>query len=111
MEPPAHLDEDAAAAWRDIVRDAGKSVTLRPADSPLLEVAACQMALMREATRRVREEGMFVPGPRDSAVEHPALAVQRAAAATLQKALKDLSLTADTITVRERRDQRRAANP
>jgi P27 family predicted phage terminase small subunit len=108
VKPPAHLSADAKAAWVDLVAGVQGRVVLTTVDAPLLEVAAQQLAIMRDATRRVESDGMFVPGPRDTAVQHPALAVQRDAAKALAASLKDLSLTPDTITARERRDQRRA---
>lgn len=77
IEAPDHLPEAVAIVWREIVASndlAGK------VDRSALETFATLMARLREARKRVEEEGMVVTDPRGRVIPHPALAVERATA-------------------------------
>ncbi len=77
VEAPDHLPEAVAAVWREIVESndlAGK------VDRSALETFATLMARLREARKRVEDEGMVVTDPRGRVIPHPALAVERATA-------------------------------
>lgn len=73
-QPPASLPEDAAQAWREIVEanDLAGNV-----DRAALEAFCTLIARLREARRRVEDEGMVVTDPRGRVIPHPALAVER----------------------------------
>lgn len=85
MEPPAHLSGAEAASWLEL---AGRH---EGADVLVLEAAACQLARMRDARRRIEAEGEIVMDARDRPVPHPALAIERAAQSELRKWLSELS--------------------
>lgn len=74
IDPPEDLPESAAEVWRDIVATndfAGR------VDRSALEAFCILMARLREASKRVEDEGMVVKDPRGRVVPHPALAVER----------------------------------
>lgn len=75
--PPADLPETAADVWREIMDTNDLAGTV---DRAALEAFCTLMARMREARKRVEDEGMVVKDPRGRVVPHPALAVERQAA-------------------------------
>lgn len=79
-DPPAHLSDGAQQAWRELVT--GRE---RPADLVALEAAAVQVARMRDAQRRIDDEGLIVPDAKGEPIAHPALVVERAAQAEVRK--------------------------
>ena len=82
---PPHLSALEAAAWGELAaRHEG-------ADLLALEAAACQLARMRDARRRIEAEGEIVMDSRDRPVPHPALVIERAAQSELRRWLSDLS--------------------
>lgn len=72
--PPPHLPETAADVWREIMATNDLAGTV---DRAALEAFCTLMARMREARKRVEDEGMVVKDPRGRVVPHPALAVER----------------------------------
>jgi len=50
-----------------------------------VEAAAVQVARMRDARRRIEQEGEIVMDARDRPVQHPAIAIERAAQAELRR--------------------------
>lgn len=81
-EPPAHLTDAEREAWSELVAALGAAAAGAPA--PALEAAACQVARMRDAHRRITAEGEIVLDGRDRPVPHPALAIERQAQAELR---------------------------
>lgn len=77
IEPPAHLPEPVADVWREIVES---NDLVGNVDRSALETFCTLMARLREARRRVEDEGMVVTDPRGRVIPHPALAVERATA-------------------------------
>lgn len=73
-EPPAELPEAAAAVWREIMDSNDLAGTV---DRSALEAFCTLMARLREARKRVEDEGMVVKDPRGRVIPHPALAVER----------------------------------
>lgn len=73
-DPPEHLPDDVAAVWREIVATNDLAGTV---DRAALEAFCTLIARLRDARRRVNEEGMVVTDPRGRVVPHPALAVER----------------------------------
>ena len=81
--PPDRLSSRAAAAWREVVaahgHHAGRVV------GPDLEVYCEAVGRAREAYERIAEEGMIVSDPRGAPIPHPALAIAKAAEATIDR--------------------------
>lgn len=77
IQPPAHLPEAIAEVWREIV---ASNDLVANVDRTALETYCTLMARLREARRRVEDEGMVVKDPRGRVIPHPALAVERATA-------------------------------
>ena len=73
-DPPEHLPNDVAEVWREIVATNDLAGTV---DRAALEAFCTLIARLRDARRRVNEEGMVVTDPRGRVVPHPALAVER----------------------------------
>lgn len=88
-EPPAHLTDDERAAWDELVGWLGAPAETMP--PPGLEAAACQVARMRDAHRRIEREGEIVLDARDRPVPHPALAIERQAQAEVRAWLAALA--------------------
>lgn len=77
VEPPEGLPDAVADVWREIVASNDLAGNV---DRSALEAFCTLMARLREARRRVEEEGMVVKDPRGRVVPHPALTVERQAA-------------------------------
>jgi P27 family predicted phage terminase small subunit len=77
IQPPPHLPEAVAEVWREIV---ASNDLVANVDRTALETYCTLMARLREARRRVEDEGMVVKDPRGRVIPHPALAVERAPA-------------------------------
>lgn len=77
IEPPESLPPAAVEVWNEIVASNDLAGNV---DRSALEAFCTLMARLREARRRVEEEGMVVKDPRGRVVPHPALAVERQAA-------------------------------
>ncbi|WP_315913590.1 P27 family phage terminase small subunit [Arthrobacter sp. lap29] len=73
-EPPADLPETATVIWREIMESNDLAGTV---DRSALEAFCTLMARLREARKRVEDEGMVVKDPRGRVIPHPALAVER----------------------------------
>ena len=73
-EPPEGLPESAADVWREIMASNDLAGTV---DRSALEAFCTLMARLREARKRVEDEGMVVKDPRGRVIPHPALAVER----------------------------------
>lgn len=73
-EPPEDLPEGVAVVWREIV--ASNDLAGR-VDRAALETFATLVARLREARRRIDDEGMVVEDKRGRVVPHPALLVER----------------------------------
>lgn len=75
MDAPGHLDGSARAVWDEVIA-ANPSAKLAPFE---LEAYAHQVALLRDAHQRVRDEGAVVADEKGRPCPHPALAIARAA--------------------------------
>lgn len=81
FEPPVHLDGDAAAVWTEIVdqhHDPGRIV------GPDLEAYCGQVAMLRDARRRVAREGTIIANERGRPEAHPAIALELRAQAEIR---------------------------
>lgn len=80
-EPPAHLSESAQQAWRELTRDAS---AINAIEAPALEAYANAIARMRDARERIDREGMLIQDAKGNPISHPALPIERAAAAEVK---------------------------
>jgi phage terminase small subunit len=82
-EIPDHLPEYLHAVWRE-AKD-----QVRPSTPPAAIEGLCrQLYLMRDAERRVSEEGSVVADAKGNATEHPAIKIQREAGKEVRDWLK-----------------------
>lgn len=89
MTPPDHLSEAAAAAFVEATRDMSPAL-ITYIGIPLLETYANAIARERLAQGRIDAEGIIVPSPKGDPVPHPALAIERAAAADIRAISRQL---------------------
>lgn len=71
---PAHLDEATAQVWEELVAAHHDPARIVGAD---FDAYCAQVALQRDARRRIAEEGAIVADERDRPSEHPAVALER----------------------------------
>lgn len=83
FDPPSHLSENVARAWVDVVTAYGPGA--ERIIGPDLEAYCGQLALLRDAQRRVAAEGMIVADVKGNPIPHPAVMVERAAQEELRK--------------------------
>lgn len=86
MKSPKHLSDAAAQAWREIVADL--DITADGIEAPGLESYAVAVGRMRDAQSRIDAEGIVVADDKGRPVPHPALAIERAAAAEVKRWLE-----------------------
>lgn len=79
--PPAHLADDVAAVWIEVVAAYGSDRIAGPG----LEAYCGQVARLRDAQRRLAAEGTIVADPKGNPVPHPAVAIERAAQDEIRK--------------------------
>jgi phage terminase small subunit len=79
--PPDHLDEKAAAVWREVVtahHDPARIV------GPDLEAYCGQVAMQRDARARIAREGSIIEDERGRPDVHPAIALELKAQAEIR---------------------------
>jgi phage terminase small subunit len=76
-EPPSHLPPDIAAIWLEF-RDRA------PRTGPDFEAWCGQVSRLRDAQRRIANEGLIVADARGNPIPHPALMVERQAQSELR---------------------------
>lgn len=77
LAPPPSLPAAAADVWREIIDlygDGAETII-----GPDLEAYCGQVAILREARRRIDEEGLITADPKGNPIPHPAIAIERAA--------------------------------
>lgn len=74
------------------LRDALKAErrTLPASADLLVEAYVSQVKRMRDAASRVDEEGLVVAGPKDQPVPHPAITIEKQAAAEVARLRKQI---------------------
>ena len=77
--PPPGLPPAEAAIWVEVVTRNPHSVT-----GPALEAYVGQVARMRDAQRRIAEEGLVIASPRGDPIPHPAIEIERKAQAEIR---------------------------
>lgn len=79
--PPPHLDGDAATIWTEICNahhDPARIV------GPDLEAYCGQVAVQRDARKRIAREGMIVADSRGTPTPHPAIQIEQKAQAEIR---------------------------
>lgn len=77
------LSERARAVWDRVVEDRGVPATATGADG--LAAYATAVARLEDARERIDRDGLIVADAKGQPVPHPALALERALQADLQK--------------------------
>ncbi|OWR00875.1 P27 family phage terminase small subunit [Sphingopyxis witflariensis] len=89
VEPPAHLSPDAAAWWRDVLRD----YTLEPHHLRLLQAACEAWMRMRQAGEALTAHGgLTFTDERGTIRAHPAVAMERDARTAFARLVRELDL-------------------
>lgn len=74
MKQPANLSPELSELWAEL------ALQVKETTPPLALEALCrQVMLMRDAARRIQDEGSIVIDAKGNASEHPALRVEREA--------------------------------
>jgi phage terminase small subunit len=82
LEPPKHLPEDVAQVWLEHL---AAGVPRHKLEAPDFEAYAGQVCRLRDAQRRLANEGLVIADPKGNPVPHPALAIERAAQVELRQ--------------------------
>ena len=82
MNAPDHLAKDVAAIWVEIMT---KQPDNRRLAGPEFEAYCGAVARLRDAQRRIADEGAIVPDGKQNPVPHPALAIERQCMEQLRK--------------------------
>jgi len=88
MSHPQHLPADVAAVWDEVIADlttAYGPTVAKASAGPDLEAYCGQVARLRDAQRRIADEGAIVADPKGTPVPHPAVAIERAAQDEIRK--------------------------
>ena len=93
-EAPAHLPADARDFWNTTVARLVEVGIVDRVDAPLLELMSVQFARACQARRVIAEVGIFARGSKGSIVEHPAVAIERAATAMFSRLGEQFALSA-----------------
>lgn len=83
MNPPEHLSPGAKQAWAEIIGDIPTG--LDAVEAAGIEAFANAIARRRAAQRQLDEEGLIVADDKHRPIEHPALAIERAAAVEVKR--------------------------
>lgn len=71
---PAHLDEETAKVWEELVAAHHDPLRIIGAD---FDAYCAQVALQRDCRQRIAEEGAIVTDERDRPAPHPAIDLER----------------------------------
>lgn len=82
-EPPATLSQEARGIWEEVCELHGSHA--RMIVGPLLEEFCEAVAVLRDANRRVAEEGLVVSDPKGMPIDHPALKIAGQAQRTVER--------------------------
>ncbi len=85
---PAHLSTAAKKFWRDVLDEHN----LEPHEEKLLLLACENLSYAEEAHKLIEREGLVIVG-RDGPKPHPARTIERDAALTFAKIIKQLGLS------------------
>lgn len=77
MSAPEHLSEAAKLVWDQVVSAYGPGG--ERIEGPDLEAYVGQVVTLRDAQKRIAEEGLLVADPKGVPIPHPAVAIEKAA--------------------------------
>lgn len=80
-EAPSWLSEDARTVWAELSAASSDPLGLA---GPDFEAYCVQVGRMRDAQRRIDEEGLVVADEKGRPVPHPAIAIEKAAQAEVR---------------------------
>lgn len=80
---PDGMPSDVAAVWDEIVTAHGED--WERIEGPGLEAFCGQIARLREAQRRLAEEGLVTADPKGNPIPHPAVQIERVAQGEIRK--------------------------
>lgn len=78
IDVPEHLPDDVSAVWRELV---GGGAT----PGPDLEAYCGQVARLRDAQRRLNDEGLVIADPKGFPIPHPAIQIELRAQEQIKK--------------------------
>lgn len=87
IQVPEHLGEEGVRVWLDTAARIGPALE-SAVEYAALEAFCGQCDRLADARRRLSEEGAIISDARGNAVPHPALAIERAAAASIERMAK-----------------------
>lgn len=84
MRPPAHMtDKIMLSLWGELETQVRPSI-----QSSGLEALCAQVYIVRDAQKRISEEGLVIADARGNPAPHPAIAIQKAASAEIRQWLQ-----------------------
>ena len=83
MKPPEHMAPAVAEAWAYVTRGIFEECVAEEAAA--FEAYAIALCGLREAQRRITEEGMVVSDARDNPIRHPAVSIAKDLGADVAK--------------------------
>ena len=83
-KPPKHLSKPLAAIWSELAPTLTEFAPLS-----IIEALAVQTKTLRDARAAIDADGLIVRDVKQNAVEHPALAIERAAIAQIHQLNKE----------------------
>ena len=83
MSAPAHLPKAVAEVWSEVTTAYGDGAEV--IEGPALEAYCGQVATLRDAQRRLADDGLVVNDSKGFPVNHPAIAIERAAQDEIRK--------------------------
>lgn len=99
IDPPAHLSAEAAAWWREVLRD----YDLEPHHLRLLQAAAEAWDRMQQARKALADHGALTfTDPNGNIRAHPCVAMERDARVAFARLVRELDLDAGAPAERSR---------
>lgn len=82
-EAPGHLPEGVAKAWAEVVSAYGEG--WEAIAGPSLEAYCGQVSVLRDAQRRIDDEGLVVADPKGFPIPNPSIAIAKSAQEEIRK--------------------------
>lgn len=92
-QKPRDLPAEAKSFWDQIVSRLAEVGLIDLVDRPALVLMSIQWARAEQARREIEEKGLFATGSEGQIVEHPAVKIERAAAALYLRFAEHYALT------------------
>jgi len=84
MDGPSYLADDVAAVWCEIMAKVHHTEIENMA-TPEFDAYCGAIARLRDAQRRISDEGAIIPDGKQNPIPHPALAIERASMDQLRR--------------------------